>query len=147
MCEYDTVRHSYPIPLVDGSVNTHYANTGQIVSLYGSYGVLDERETGSSAGILHYTQGTDLASQIVPLCSDGTQGGSNGCSDGGPKKIVFLFIGFSNCDVEICGGHVDAWDASRANRGPGQLPLPQTGWPGLRYQMPELRESRTGPRV
>jgi hypothetical protein len=27
-----------------------------------------------------------------------------------PPAIVFLFIGFSNCDIEICGGNSDAWD-------------------------------------
>lgn len=130
-----------PTPLVDGSITTHYANTGQIVSLYGSYGVLDERETNSPAGILHYTQGTTLASQIVPLCSDGTQN----CAGAAAKKIVFLFMGFSNCDVEICGGHVDAWDASRANRGPGQLPLPQLAGQACATKCPNLGNPELGP--
>jgi hypothetical protein len=46
-----------------------------------------------------------LASQIVPLCVDGTLN----CPDQ-DRAIVFLFFGFSNCDIEICGGNSDAWD-------------------------------------
>jgi len=95
-------------------VTTYYGNTQQLVSLYGSYGVTDERQTNSSAGTTHYTQGTNLAAtKIVPLCTNGNPPGVNGCSDTKSPKIIFLFLGFSNCDVEICGGHVDAWDASR----------------------------------
>ncbi len=46
-----------------------------------------------------------LAGQITPLCPDGT----TNCADSS-KAIVFLFIGFSNTDIEIGGGSSDAWD-------------------------------------
>jgi RHS repeat-associated protein len=33
---------------------------------------------------------------------------------------VFLFIGFSNCDIEICGGNSDVWDNQDPSRRAGQ---------------------------
>jgi|GEM_PF-1299536 len=103
-----------PVPLIDGSATTHYGNGiyQQIVSLYGTYG----NSESSGMALTHYTQGTNLASQIVPLCGDGSVVGVNGCTANN-AKIVFLFIGFSNCDVEICGGHVNAWDIQRTGHG------------------------------
>jgi hypothetical protein len=102
-------------PFVDGCPNgvcQSYGDQGNdIVSLYGHYG---NSET-SGAAATHYTQGTNLASSIVPLCPDGTQN----CSDS-QKAIVFLFIGFSNCDIEICGGNSDAWDGQDTTRLAGQ---------------------------
>src|SRR5207253_2150270 len=83
-----------PVPLVDGSTTTLYGTTSEIVSVYGNFGVTDERSSGSDAGAAHYSQGVTLANQIAPLCSDGTVGGPNGCTDGKPKKIVFHFLGF-----------------------------------------------------
>jgi len=111
-----------PVPLQDGSATTHYGTGAnqQIVSLYGTYG--NNEQSAGGAALTHYNQGTTLASQIVPLCSDGTPPPTSGCSDGKQPKIVFLFLGFSNCDVEICGGHVDAWDPTRRIQNP---PLPQ----------------------
>jgi len=104
-------------PLIDGTVNIHYSN--EIATLYGIYGN-NESTSGYSEAVQHYNQGITLANQIVPLCTDGSAVGVNGCSANN-AKIVFLFIGFSNCDVEICGGHVDAWDALRNGRGESQL--------------------------
>lgn len=134
-----------PTPLVDGATNLFYGNTGQIVSLYGTYGVTDERQTNSPLALTHYSQGITLAGQIQPLCSNGVAPGSSGCTDQKPPKIVFLFIGFSNCDLEICGGHVDAWDAIRANPGPGQVPLPQLAGQACATQCPNLGNPEGGP--
>lgn len=60
----------------------------------------------AGAAQAHYQQGVTLAQQITPLCPDGT---TTSCSDSS-KAIVFLFIGFSNTDIEIGGGSSDAWD-------------------------------------
>jgi hypothetical protein len=134
-----------PTPLVDGATNLFYGNTGQIVSLYGTYGVTDERQTNSPLALTHYSQGITLAGQIQPLCSNGVAPGSSGCTDQKPPKIVFLFIGFSNCDLEICGGHVDAWDAIRANPGPGQVPLPQLAGQACATKCPNVGNPEAGP--
>ena len=131
-----------PTPFVDAGATYVYGTTGEIEALYGTYG---NNEQTPGPAQQHYNVGTGLASQIVPLCSDGTTGGANGCSDQGPKRIVFLVIGFSNCDVEICGGHVDAWDASRANRGPGQAPLPQLAGQACATRCPNLQNPDMGP--
>ena len=98
----------------------HYPDYGDpnhnIVSLYGVYG--NNESTSSAAAQAHYTQGTTLASQIVPRCIDGTipQGGGLCPSVNGappkPPATIFLFIGFSNTDIEIGGGSNDAWDIS-----------------------------------
>lgn len=58
----------------------------------------------------------------------------NGCTAAN-AKIVFLFLGFSNCDVEICGGHVDAWDLDRRSRDPK---LPQLQREACATQCPNL---------
>jgi hypothetical protein len=85
---------------------------GNVVSLYGgAYG--NHEVTGNA--LTHYTQGTDLASQIQPLCTDGTLN----CPDA-QRAIIFLFLGFSNCDIEICGGNSDAYDGHDPNRNVGQ---------------------------
>ena len=84
------------VPFTDGSGTTQYGDPDHnIVSLYGAY--------GNTEPSTHFTQGTDLAGQIVPLCFDGT----TNCSS---PAIVFLFIGFSNCSIEVCGGNSDIWD-------------------------------------
>ena len=122
-----------PVPLVDGSTTSFYGATGELESLYGTFGVTDERTSGSSAGLAHYNQGVTLAGQIQPLCSDGAAPGTSGCTDQKPPKIVFVFFGFSNCDVEICGGHVDAWDATR-----NQNSLPQLAGQACATKCPNL---------
>jgi hypothetical protein len=98
------------------SVNGQWPDYGDpdnnIQSLYGVYGN-NEKTASSSAAQAHYTQGKTLASEIQPLCTDGTT--STPCSDGQPKSIVFLFIGFSNTDIEIGGGGSDVWDQSGDN--------------------------------
>ncbi|MBZ5704403.1 MAG: hypothetical protein LAN63_03560 [Acidobacteriia bacterium] len=63
----------------------------------------------------HYRKGVHLGTppNIQPLCKDGN---TPPCLAGqGPAEIVFLFIGFSNCDIEICGGNSDAWDGQDHN--------------------------------
>lgn len=122
-------------PLLDGSATTYYLPGNpnqQIVSLYGIYGNIESPNTASEA-VQHYNQGLTLASQIMPRCPDGTLPGANGCDDHSSPKIVFLFIGFSNCDVEICGGHADAWDATRT-----QLMEPPLAGQACATQCPNL---------
>jgi hypothetical protein len=85
---------------------------GNYPTLYGSFGS-NEQTSNSSAAQAHYNQGVTLANQITPLCQDGT----TYCSD---PSIVFLFIGFSNWDIEIGGGMYDIWDS---------LNNPQAGQP------------------
>jgi hypothetical protein len=80
---------------------------GNIESLYGDYGN-NESTSSSAAAVAHYTLGKTLAGQIKPLCTDGST--SNPCPDGNAQSIVFLFIGFSNTDIEIGGGNADVWD-------------------------------------
>lgn len=124
-------------PLINGSPTTYYLPGNpnqQIVSLYGSYGNIESPNTASEA-VQHYNQGLALAGQIQPLCSDGSVPGPSGCSDTHPAQIVFLFLGFSNCDVEICGGHADAWEAVRASKMP---PEPQLAGQACATQCPNL---------
>jgi len=105
-------------PLSDGSATTYWLQgtaNQQIVSLYGTYG--NSESTGNA--LTHYNQGVNtLAPAIVPRCTDGTipPQGSNCQNNGQPPAIVFLFIGFSNCDIEICGGNRDAWDGMDTNQ-------------------------------
>lgn len=93
--------------------NGHYPDYGDpdhnIQSLYGVYGN-DESQSTNSAVQAHFAQGKALAGQIKPLCTDGST--SNPCPDGQPQSIVFLFIGFSNTDIEIGGGNSDVWDGT-----------------------------------
>lgn len=91
-------------PLIDGTMQDYGDQDHNIVSLYGSYGN-NEKTSTSAAAQAHYQQGVTLAQQITPLCPDGT----TNCADQ-YKAIVFLFIGFSNTDIEIGGGSSDAWD-------------------------------------
>lgn len=85
-------------PLIDGTGQNYGDADNNIVSLYGSFGS-NEKTSTSGAAQAHYTMGKTLASQIVPLCPDGT---TTNCSTSS-KAIVFLFIGFSNTDIEIGG--------------------------------------------
>ena len=125
-----------PVPLIDGSLTTPlYAN--QIVTLYGSYGNTES----SGAALTHYNQGVTLAGKVHPLCLNGTLPGPTGCSDQSSPKIVFLVIGFSNCDVEICGGHADAWDPIRKTQIP---PLPQLAGQACATQCPNLGNPENG---
>ena len=82
-----------------------------VVSLYGQYG--NNEANSSPEAIAHYQEGLNRANQIQALGTDGTVTGPN-------PAIVFLFIGFSNCDIEICGGDSDAWDGQRPNHLAGQ---------------------------
>lgn len=114
-----------PVPLVDGSTSITYGTGSdqQIVTLYGSYGNAES----SGAALTHYNQGVTLAQNAMKArCLDGSLPGANGCADGSTARIVFLFIGFSNFDVEICGGHADAWDYLRKH----EIPTPPRNWPG-----------------
>jgi hypothetical protein len=86
------------VPLMDGSKQAYF--DGNVVSLYGNFGN-DEQHDPAAQG--HYTWGTTLANQVRPLNPDGNPDDQNG-------KIIFLFIGFSNCSIEICGGDEDIWD-------------------------------------
>lgn len=90
--------------------NGHWPDYGDpdhnVVSLYGIYGN-NEKTSSSAAAQAHYAQGKTLAGQIQPLCPDGT----TNCTDA-QKAIVFLFIGFSNTDIEIGGGNSDVWDGT-----------------------------------
>jgi len=86
-----------------------------LVSLYGSYG--NSESTGMA--LTHFNQGAiTLAPAIVPRCTDGTipLPNTNCQNNNQPPAIVFLFIGFSNCDIEICGGSRDAWDGQDGNQ-------------------------------
>jgi len=76
-----------------------------VVSLYGVYGNNEKTAPLGSAAQTHYQQGVTLASQITPLCKN-----PNTCLDT-DKAIVFLFVGFSNTDIEIGGGNSDVWTA------------------------------------
>ena len=104
-------------PLIDANCSNGCPDYGDPdhnkVSLYGNYGN-DESifPTGHPARD-HYQKGVDLANQITPLCTDGST--SNPCPDGRPQSIVFLFIGFSNCSIEVCGGNSDIWDGQDTN--------------------------------
>ncbi|MBZ5703739.1 MAG: hypothetical protein LAN63_00120 [Acidobacteriia bacterium] len=111
-------------PLSDGSATTLYGDADHnIVSLYGSYG---NAETSGSA-LTHFNRGMSLAQNIKPRCPDGSVPPPNtNCQVGNftqPPAIVVLFIGFSNWDIEIGGGHSDAWSAK------GQDPVLLTGQP------------------
>jgi len=102
-------------PFIDDCTGTncdHYGDPdGNIERLYGTYG--NDEYLGGNNGLAstHYTEGTDLSSQIQPLCTDGST--STTCPDGYPKAIVVLFLGLSNCTIEVCGGNSDAFDPQR----------------------------------
>ncbi|MBZ5707082.1 MAG: hypothetical protein LAN63_17180 [Acidobacteriia bacterium] len=101
-------------PLIDGTGQPYNDSDGNVISLYGSYGN-DENNLQKTAAHNHYLKGVNLTPNFVPRCIDGSiQPPGQPCHVGdliaGPPAIVFLFIGFSNCDIEICGGNSDAWD-------------------------------------
>ncbi len=99
-------------PLIDGTGQSYLDPDNNKVSLYGAYG--NTESTG--AALTHYTQGTTLAqsADLTPRCTDGSIPPQNqNCNIGGvskPPALIFLFIGFSNCDIEVCGGNSDIWD-------------------------------------
>jgi len=86
-----------------------------IISLYGTYGNNENNTIYQTTAQAHYQLGISLASNIKPRCHDGSIPTLQ-CTDGPPGTLpynpstVFLFVGFSNCDIEICGGNSDAWD-------------------------------------
>jgi hypothetical protein len=90
-------------PLMDGNIGLHWppgsitTNT-QTVTLYGAYG---NDEHSQPAAQTHYDQGITEGAAIQPLNLNGNPD-PNG-------SIVFLLIGFSNCDIEVCGGNKDIW--------------------------------------
>jgi hypothetical protein len=106
--------HQFSAPnLLDGNVNTVWptnpnAPHHEIVTLYGIYG---QDEQHDPLAMLHYNQGISLAGNIKPLCSDGS---TQNCPDS-MRKIVFVGFGFSNCDIEFCGGDADAWQGQDTN--------------------------------
>jgi hypothetical protein len=111
-------------PLVDGSATTHWGDPdNNIVSLYGAYGNDESLSSNPQQVKNHYQKGVDLTDEIKPRCRDGSIPSQDICTEGGElylPRVVFLFIGFSNCDIEICGGHADAWDGQHQGHFQGQ---------------------------
>lgn len=95
------------VPLIDGTGQSYGDPDNNKVSLYGTYG----NSESAGAALAHFNQGTDQGVAIVPLCP----GLSQTCPFAN-RRIVFLFIGFSNCDIEVCGGNSDAWDRQDHNQ-------------------------------
>jgi hypothetical protein len=94
-------------PLSDGNVNTTWPTTPaplgiETVTLYGQYGNTEWGRTDEA--YTHYNDGLTQAGLIKPLDINGNFDPTNGA-------IVFLFIGFSNCDIEVCGGNKNVWQA------------------------------------
>jgi hypothetical protein len=106
-------------PLMDGTMQDYGDPNHSIVSLYGAYGNDESHPVGpnSQLALNHYNMGTGLTASIMPLCPDGS---TTNCTDS-QKAIVFLIIGFSNCDQEICGGLAEAWGVQRQKHGYSQL--------------------------
>jgi hypothetical protein len=103
--------HAVPLQFGDGSkYPPGVANAPETVYLYGQYGNVENNSLFPPVRA-HSQAGVVQGSMIVPRCKDGStpQPGQN-CFGNVPPAIVFLFIGFSNCDIEICGGNIDAWD-------------------------------------
>ena len=99
------------VPLIDGNTSLRWpivngALHTETVTLYGQYG--NDEQHGLTPAAQHYIDGMTEGGKIQPLCADGTVPNPN-CSDGKQPAIVFLFIGFSNCTIEICGGDQDIW--------------------------------------
>ena len=84
-------------PLMDGTSSDYGDHDHNIVSLYGSYGNTES----SGAAMNHKTDGINQGDTIQPLDTNGNYSASG--------KIVFLFLGFSNCEIEVCGGNEDIW--------------------------------------
>lgn len=113
------------IPLPPGQFSaTPFADScpNGVCALYGDndhntvsfYGPMYKNSESSGNALNHYNQGKTLAANIQPRCTDGTVSTTT-CSNGIAPAVVFLFIGFSNCDIEICGGNYDAWDHQDMN--------------------------------
>ncbi|HZQ67824.1 MAG TPA: hypothetical protein VFA68_04830 [Terriglobales bacterium] len=90
---------THNIPLMDGNKQDYGDPNHNIISLYGTYG--NSEMFGNAAA--HATPGINLGAypSVQPLDQNGNPS-PNG-------KIVFLFLGFSNCDIEVCGGNEDIW--------------------------------------
>jgi hypothetical protein len=80
-----------------------------VISLYGNYGNLEN--SGNAA--VHYTNGVNQGKAVVPLNTSGVYD-PNG-------KIVMLVLGFSNCEIEVCGGSEDIWQ-DQVNPPPPPIP-------------------------
>jgi len=107
-CQPDLPSNFQATPLIDGNGTMSYGDSdNNIVSLYGVYGNDESYNPGGglAPAYNHYLAGLAAAQAIQPLCTDGT----TNCP-ASQRAIVFLFIGFSNCDIEICGGNADIWD-------------------------------------
>jgi hypothetical protein len=94
----------HAIPLIDGNTGLTYppqptANV-ETVTLYGAYGN-DEQHSPDPAVQAHFNEGINRVPNIIPRQGNGAPN-PNG-------SIVFLFIGFSNCTIETCGGDRDIW--------------------------------------
>jgi hypothetical protein len=102
-------------PFTDAPANTSYGDPdNNVESLYGSYGNTEPQS--------HSNQGITLAGNIKPLCTDGSLPGANNiCANNNlPAAIVFVFMGFSNCELETCGGGSDIWSGQDPNQLAGQ---------------------------
>ncbi len=103
---------------MDGNVSMIYPPpplpNPQIVTLYGSYGD-DESMPPTGPAYNHYPDGVNLGKLIIPICADGSTPAPN-CANGQQPQIVFLFIGFSNLDIEIGGGSSDIWEFGGAQQ-------------------------------
>jgi hypothetical protein len=90
-------------PLIDGTGQLYppYDNTRhtEVVSLYGQYG--NDEQIGPTEAQAHYALGLAQANKVQKLALDGTPS-----PDG---SVVVPFFGFSNCEIEICGGNEDFW--------------------------------------
>ncbi|HZQ69849.1 MAG TPA: hypothetical protein VFA68_15100 [Terriglobales bacterium] len=103
-------------PLSDGDVNTKWPHNPfgipplgvETVTLYGSYG--NDEQSGVAKN--HFDKGVTEGNKIQPLCGDGSLPNSGSCTDGSLPAIVFLFIGFSNCTLEVCGGSRNIWQSA-----------------------------------
>ena len=138
-CKNLNVDTFHPKPLIDGT-GLLYGNTGEVMNLYGIYGN-DEHTSSYQEAQQHYTEGTNRAQAIRPLCQNGNPPDTGGCPDGKPARIVFLVLGLSNCDIEVCGGHSNAWDPQRKNHQP---PLDQLAGQPCATKCPNLNNPEGG---
>jgi hypothetical protein len=93
-------------PFVDGcpqGVCKSYGDPyGDIISLYGPYG--NSETTGLA--LTHAQTGVNLGNSVIPLCADHS---TPPCTNGRNPAIVMVVAGFSNCEIEVCGGIEDIW--------------------------------------
>lgn len=82
-----------------------------VISLYGTYG----NSEGSGLALTHAQTGVNLGSSITPLCADHSSPPS--CANGKAPAIVMVVAGFSNCEIEVCGGIEDIWQNPPATLG------------------------------